>query len=1076
MSDEPHQNRVLIIDDSPDTLRMLAHILEAEGYQVLQAPNGMVGIQIAEFAIPDLILLDIQMPGVGGYETCQRLKSIEKLKSIPVIFVSGRNEIIDKVKAFEIGGVDYIAKPYQKDELLARVHTHLRLRELTERLETKVRERTQELASANQMLQREIGERERTEVALRESEENFRRIFETMQDGYLRTDMDGIILLANLATAKMLHYEAGELFGKNLVAEIHVNPYDHERLKESLEKEGRVKNFEIPFRCKDGEIIITDCNVQFIFDDAGKPIAIEGIIRDITERVRAQQLEEAVYRISHATNHAENLEALYLEIHAAIFEVMSAENFYIALYEKESDLLNFSFFMDEVDPHPGQQPLGKGLTEYVLRTGESLLCDQIVYKELEQSGEIELIGPPSPIWLGVPLKVENQVIGVMVVQHYRDPHVYGQRELRILEYVSTQVAEAIALKRTSDELSQTQALFQAAIDNSPAGIIIAEAPDGIIRTVNQAALDIRGPAEVPLRDIPMSLHPQNWKCYNQDYQLYAPADLPLSQAILKKKRIENVELIIGDPEGEHRWVLVNAAPILDHAGKVIAGIAVFPDISALKQTEDALQESEERYRAIVEDQTELIVRWLPDGTLTFANDSYCRFFQFSYEELVGKEFIHRVMGEDRNIVNDAFRRLTPEYEVVSYEERVTAPNGEIRWLMWTDRGFFDAHGQLQAIQSVARDITDRKRADEKIQQQLQRLAALRRIDSTITASLDLNLSLNLLLDELITQLEVDAADILLLNRHMHTLEYKTGRGFHMGSPRQNYRLGFGLAGKVALERNAIIISGLDPQADAAMKEPFFESEGFTVYVGIPLVAKGHVKGVLEIFQRQHIDLELDWLDYLKSLGGQATIAIENAELFENLQHSNLELTLAYNNTLEGWARALELRDFETKGHSQRVTDITLKLARAMGVREDELIHIHRGALLHDIGKMGIPDRILLKPGPLDDEEWQIMRQHPTLAYEMLLPIAYLRPALEIPYAHHEKWDGTGYPLGLAGEQIPLSARLFSVIDVWDALTSDRPYRLRWSDEKALNHICEQIGTAFDPQVVEAFMQIIDSGN
>jgi putative nucleotidyltransferase with HDIG domain len=191
-----------------------------------------------------------------------------------------------------------------------------------------------------------------------------------------------------------------------------------------------------------------------------------------------------------------------------------------------------------------------------------------------------------------------------------------------------------------------------------------------------------------------------------------------------------------------------------------------------------------------------------------------------------------------------------------------------------------------------------------------------------------------------------------------------------------------------------------------------------------------------------------------------------------LQRSNLDLTLAYDATIEGWSRALDLRDKETEGHTQRVTEMTESLARTLGVEGETLLHVRRGALLHDIGKMGVPDAILLKPGPLTEEEWVIMRKHPTYAYEMLSPIAYLKPALDIPYCHHEKWDGTGYPRRLKGEEIPLSARAFAVVDVWDALRSDRPYRPRWPEEKVLEHIREQTGKHFDPHVVEAFFQLL----
>ena len=192
----------------------------------------------------------------------------------------------------------------------------------------------------------------------------------------------------------------------------------------------------------------------------------------------------------------------------------------------------------------------------------------------------------------------------------------------------------------------------------------------------------------------------------------------------------------------------------------------------------------------------------------------------------------------------------------------------------------------------------------------------------------------------------------------------------------------------------------------------------------------------------------------------------------NIEKAHEQLLVAYETTIEGWSRAMDLRDKETEGHTQRVTELTLKMAWAYGLSQSEIMHIRRGVLLHDIGKLGVPDAILHKPDKLTEEEWVVMRRHPQLAYEMLYSIDYLRPAIEIPYCHHEKWDGTGYPRGLKGEEIPLAARMFAVVDVWDAVTSDRPYRAAWDKQKALDYIKQESGRHFDPQMVELFCSVI----
>jgi HD-GYP domain-containing protein (c-di-GMP phosphodiesterase class II) len=215
-------------------------------------------------------------------------------------------------------------------------------------------------------------------------------------------------------------------------------------------------------------------------------------------------------------------------------------------------------------------------------------------------------------------------------------------------------------------------------------------------------------------------------------------------------------------------------------------------------------------------------------------------------------------------------------------------------------------------------------------------------------------------------------------------------------------LGKGCAGTIVLKQKSLYIADLAALQDECAWHPLFSSEGFVSYYGVPLLNRGKIKGVIEIFHRTWFDVDKDRREFLEALAGQAAIAIDNATLFEELQRSHMELSLAYEATLEGWAQALELRDFETKGHSQRVTELTVKLARALEVEDKDLAHIYRGALLHDVGKIAVPDHILLKPGALTPEEWVIMRQHPIFAYELLFPIAYLRPALDIPLCHHER--------------------------------------------------------------------------
>jgi len=385
---------------------------------------------------------------------------------------------------------------------------------------------------------------------------------------------------------------------------------------------------------------------------------------------------------------------------------------------------------------------------------------------------------------------------------------------------------------------------------------------------------------------------------------------------------------------------------------------------------------------------------------------------------------------------------------------------------------FIASREMYSI-AIIQDVTRYKIGEAKIQKQLDKMSALRAIDYAITSSADLNLTLSILLTQLVKHLQIDAACILLWNTDIERLEYVAGLGFRTNSLRHTkLRLGEGYAGIAALDQQVIRKVNLPSRDTDFLRSPTFGQECFVSYFGVPLIAKRQLKGVLEIFNRSLLNPDSEWLTFLEMLGGQAAIAIDNACLFNDLQRTNTELTSAYEATIKGWSRALDIRDHETEGHTQRVTEMAVELARKIEMPAIDLIHIRRGATLHDIGKMGIPDHILYKPGPLSEEEWDIMRQHPQYAAELLSPIEYLRPAKDIPFYHHERWNGSGYPFGLREEEIPLSARLFAIVDVYDALISDRPYRSAWSKQAILNYIQEQGGILFDPTIVSAFLELV----
>ncbi|MEW5784263.1 MAG: HD domain-containing phosphohydrolase [Bacillota bacterium] len=388
------------------------------------------------------------------------------------------------------------------------------------------------------------------------------------------------------------------------------------------------------------------------------------------------------------------------------------------------------------------------------------------------------------------------------------------------------------------------------------------------------------------------------------------------------------------------------------------------------------------------------------------------------------------------------------------------------------RSFTSAEVRLiETIGEMAGNALCRQRLHEDAQRRLRQTQALRNIDMAITGSIDLRVTYNVILDEITRQLNIDAAAIVKLESHTMMLNYEVWRGFYTTDP-ASFRLhmGEGYTGRTALNKQTCFISDLSKSVLDSAQGRWFSDEGFCTYYAVPLISKGYIQGVLEVFHRKKFDADEEWISFLDVLASQTAIAIDNATLFHNLERANIELVQSYDATIEGWAYALDLRDEATEGHSQRVTKMTLDLSQQMDITEKSLAYIRRGALLHDIGKMGIPDCILLKPGKLTEEEWVIMRRHPEYAYKMLSSVEYLRPALDIPYCHHEKWDGTGYPRGLKSKEIPLAARIFAVVDTYDALISERPYREAWLKEKALAYIQAQSGRHFDPLVVEMFMK------
>ena len=379
---------------------------------------------------------------------------------------------------------------------------------------------------------------------------------------------------------------------------------------------------------------------------------------------------------------------------------------------------------------------------------------------------------------------------------------------------------------------------------------------------------------------------------------------------------------------------------------------------------------------------------------------------------------------------------------------------------------------LVPVAGLVAGSIDRANHAERDQRQVQQLSALQSIYLGIVTSLDLNFTMHMIVIQATSQLGIDAVDMLLLNPQTQMLRFAAQSGFQSQEVETTQLwLGESQAGRVAMERRSRHLYDPDGIATYFSSNEVLKRENFIAYDAVPLVVKGEVKGVLEAFHRAPYTVSEETQELLEALALLTAIAIDHAEIFEQLQRKNQDLHITLEATIESWAHSLELWDYETKRHSIRVVTLTEKLAQWMGISGDQLTNIRRGALLHDIGKIGIPDSIYQKPGKLTSDEWIEIVKHPGKAYEILNNIPFLRSALDIVYGHHERWNGNGYPQGLSGEQIPLAARIFAVVDIFDALMSSRSYKGPWSEENALNYLKETAGKELDPTVVEAFLNM-----
>ena len=908
-----------------------------------------------------------------------------------------------------------------------------------------------------QVISQDITEQKHADEALRESEESFHSLVENAPIGIYRTTPDGRITMVNPALLRVLGYKSfDELVQRDLSKEGYEPEYPRHDFQELMKQKGEIVGLESAWKRKDGSTIFVRESARLVRDENHQPHYYEGTVENITER---KQAEDKL-----------NEERILLRT--------LIDNLPDRIYVK--DVQGRKILSNTAD---WQASGGKTMEDIIGKTDLDIYPPELavqywaIDKAVIESGlpvinreEPGLDSQRKPVWVlssKVPLRAsQGKIVGLVGIGH--------------------DITEQKKIEEKIEILSR----------------IPDESPNPILRVSKQGNLLYANKSSAPLLAV--------WK--TQGGQILSDEWQKKVKNVFDSGLYQEVEV----QAGEMFYSLI-LAPIIDQGYVNMYG----RDITLRKRAEETLVQRNEE---IQKRNLELDRLYQATGSLLSSTPYNLKGLATTIVDTVLNQFGHAncsliVVRKDSNElvclatggpytdqVKD--KKLTLD-DPGLVSQAITAGKLMNTGDIHTIPGFLPNWNEVQSELTIPLTIEDdvigvidiqssvqgafspgderlmsifaeraalaleRGRLNEELENHVHQLTALRTIDMAISSSMDIRLTLDILLENLIQNLGIHAADVLIYDPITQTFRFYAGRGFHTQALQHtDLRMGDGYAGQAALSRKIVSIKDLHRNTGGLQRSLEFRNEGFISYMGAPLIAKGQVKGVLEIFQRDAYQLNSEQVAFLEMLAGQAAIAIDSSQLFENLQSSNSDLILAYDETIEGWSRAVDLRDEETEGHSQRVTDMTLRMANKMGLKPEELLHVRRGALLHDIGKIGIPDSILLKPGPLTDEEWVIMRKHPQLAHDMLKPIAYLGTAIEIPWCHHEKWDGTGYPRGLKGEDIPLAARIFAVVDVWDALLSNRPYRKAWPVDKARTYIQEQAGKYFDPHAVDMFLKLI----
>lgn len=1036
--------KILVVDDHDENFYLLQTVLRSYSFDVARANNGAEALELAHAEPPDLVISDILMPVLDGFGLCRAWKSNEQFCHIPFVFYTATyTGPEDREFALSLGADGFIAKGTDIDEFIQTLNQILArfTSQGLNPIQVQPKDETAYYRMYNEILIHKLEEKlvelEQVNRTLSKSELQYKYLFENNPFPMWIYDTETLRFLTVNDSAIVKYGYSREEFLSMTIKDIRPAE-DVPSLMENIETYNEEFQTSGPWRhrLKDGKIILVEVTSHFL-DFEGNTARFV-MAQDITERKRAEDAlrsSEAnlrkAQRVANVGNWVWHIPSNQVEWSDQMYQIFGI------------DKNSFSGSLTDVIAqaiHPEDR-------EAVERANAS-----VIHEKKPVPMEYRIVWPDGTV------RTVWAEAGELTLGKHGEPLMISGIVQDISDWMKAE--EKIRL--------QSQALEAAA------NAIVVTDRDGCIQWANPAYEQLTG---YRLDEI-TGENTRILKSGLQDDAFYQK----LWNAILSGQ-VWRSELFNKRKDGSIYLEEEIITPIVDPSGKITHFVGIKQDISDRKKSERLLRESEERLRLALQAAQQGTYDLNVQTGETIINDIYAAMLGYDPATFIetNARWLDRLHPDDleevRQVYLDYINGRIPEYRV---EFRQKTASGEWKWILSIGSIVeWDREGHPLRMLGTHTDITESKNSALEIarllgesQRRLQRIETLREIDVAISSNYHLDATLEILLDHVKRRLGVDAVAVLLFDEEQKAFDCAASQGFL--SPRLKHdRASYSdsLAGRVAQIDKIMQIQCPDDTIDAQFSS-FFKAEGFQCYYGIPLKAKGVLKGVLELFHRSWLNPDHEWLKYFETLAGQATLAIENAQLIEGLKKVNEELSYAYDAAIEGWSKAMDLRDKETEGHTQRVTEMTIALARKMGFFEESVAHIRHGALLHDIGKMGIPDSILLKTDVLSEAEFKIMQQHPKFAYEMLQSIAYLRPALEIPHLHHEKWDGTGYPYGLKGENIPLPARMFAIVDVYDALTSDRPYREAWTEQAAIEYIKEQSGKHFDPEVVRVFIDYL----